>query len=140
MREFQGERIMMAKRFNDIFTPDVLKKLFPEDRADRFFDALFGDPAEGAYDISLEFREHSQDRLKFELHLTQRPGKCLYCNLTYGLPDVFARHPIINISELVQEINRMLDDCARCVDWQLGPTQEISSDHHIIPLVISLDR
>lgn len=131
---------MMAERFNDIFTTGVLKELFPEDRADRFFDALFGDPAEGAYNISLEFKGQGQDRLEFELRLTQRPGKCLNCNLTYGLPSVFARHPIINISGLVQEINRLLGGRARCVDWQLGLTQEVSSDHHIIPLVISLAK
>jgi hypothetical protein len=131
---------MTTESLNNIFTPIVLKKLFPEDRTDSFFDALFGDPAEGAFNISLEFKEHGHDRLKFELHLTQRPGKCLNCNLTYGLPSVFARHPIINISGLVQEINRLLGDRARCVDWQLGLTQEVSSDHHIIPLVISLAR
>ena len=131
---------MTTERFNNIFTPNVLKKLFPEDRADRFFDALFGDPAEGAFNISLEFKEHGQDRLEFELHLTQRPGKCLTCSLTYGLPNVFARHPIINISELVQEINGLLGGRARCVDWQLGLTQEVSGEHHIIPLVISLAK
>ena len=131
---------MMAERFNDIFTTDVLKELFPEDRADRFFDALFGDPAEGAYNISLEFKGQGQDRLEFELRLTQRPGKCLNCNLTYGLPNVFASHPIINISGLVLEINRLLDGRAKCVDWQLGLTKEISGDHHSIPLFISLAR
>ena len=131
---------MTAERFNDIFTTDVLKELFPEDRADRFFDALFGDPAEGAYNISLEFKRQEQDRLEFELRLTQRPGKCLNCNLTYGLPNVFASHPIINISGLVLEINRLLDGRAKCVDWQLGLTKEVSGDRHSIPLVISLTR
>ena len=131
---------MMAERFNDIFTTGVLKELFPEDRADRFFDALFGDPAEGAYNISLEFKGQGQDRLEFELRLTQRPGKCLNCNLTYGLPNVFASHPIINISGLVLEINRLLDGRAKCVDWQLGLTKEVSGDRHSIPLFISLAR
>ena len=60
--------------FNDIFTPGVLKKLFPEDRSDQFFDALYGDAAEGAYDIRLEFKTHRENRLEFELCLTQRPG------------------------------------------------------------------
>ena len=130
---------MATKRFDGIFTPDVLKKLFPEDRSDLFFDALFGSAAEGAYDISLKFREHNQKRLEFELHLTQRPGKCLYCNLTYGLPAVFSRHPIINIKKLVQDIDRLLNGQARCIEWQLGITREVSSELHVIPLIISLD-
>ncbi|MBU4504034.1 MAG: pancreas/duodenum homeobox protein 1, partial [Proteobacteria bacterium] len=70
----------------DIFTYDVLKKLFPEERADMFFDALLGDVNEGAYDISLAFNGHNDGELQFELQLRPRPGRCLACNLTYGLP------------------------------------------------------
>ena len=64
---------MMIKRFNDNFTPDVLKKLFPEDRANRFFDALFGDPAEGAYDINLEFKNTVKIGLSLRYTLSSDP-------------------------------------------------------------------
>ena len=132
--------MMGAKGFNDIFTPGVLKKLFPEDRSDRFFDALYGDAAEGAYDIRLEFKNHRENRLEFELCLTQRPGQCINCSLTYGLPEVFSRHPVININGLVQEVEVLLDGRARSIDWQLGATREISDDIHVVPLVVILDN
>jgi hypothetical protein len=127
-----------TESFHDVFTQDILKKLFPEDRSDQFFDALYGDTAEGAYDISLEFKEHSQDRLVFEFHLKQRPNKCLGCNLTYGLPRIFFHHPIININGLVQEIDQLMDQRARCTYWQLGMTQVVSSELHVIPLILFL--
>ena len=130
---------MATESFRDMFTRDVLRKLFPGDLADRFFDALYGDTTEGAYDISLEFKGHSQNKLQFEFHLKQRPEKCLGCNLTYGLPQIFSRHPIININGLVQEIDDLLNGRARCTDWQLGMTQVVSSELHVIPLILFLD-
>jgi len=131
---------MASKDFNDIFTAEVLNQLFPAGRADSFFDALYGDAGEGAYDISLNFKTHRENRLEFELHLTQRPGKCITCSLTYGLPEVFKRHPIININGLVQDIGQLLDGRAKCIDWQIGFTREITNDLHIIPLSIQLDQ
>jgi hypothetical protein len=116
----------------------TLQKIFPADRADHFFEALLGAASEGAYDINLKFIEESDHRLDFEFHLQQRPGKCLACNLTYGLPQVFARHPVIDIKGLVQEIDKNLNGTARCADWKLGATREISRELHIIPLTISL--
>ncbi len=130
---------MATESFDGIFTQDVFKKLFPEDRADRFFDALFGDAEEGAYDISLEFKGQSQNKLEFEFHLKQRPGKCLACNLTYGLPQVFSRHPILNVNGLVQEIDKLLNGRAKCTDWKLSSTREISRKLHVIPLIVSLE-
>ena len=129
---------MTTELFDDVFSPDVLNKLFPEDRSDQFFDALYGDSSDGAYDIQLKFEAHDRDRLVFELNLNQRPEKCLTCSLTYGLPAVFARHPIIDISGLVQEIDKLLDGRAKCGDWQLGATREVSGTHHVIPLTVSL--
>ena len=126
------------KDFDKLFAPDILKQLFPEDRSDQFFDALYGDVEEGAYDISLQFIGSRENRLEFMLRLTQRPGKCITCSLTYGLPEVFTRHPIINIKGLVQNIGALLDGRGRVEDWQLGPTQEISNDVHTIPLDIFL--
>lgn len=135
----QVDTHMTAENFNEIFAPEVLKKLFPETRSDDFFDALYGDPSEGAYDISLEFKGTNQNKLHFELQLKQRPGKCLACNLTYGLPDVFGRHPIINVKGLVQKIERRLNGSGKCMDWQLGRTREISREMHVVPLEITLE-
>ena len=131
---------MTEAPFENIFTRDVLENLFPKDRADRFFNALYGDATEGTYDIDLEFKEHSQNKLLFELHLKQRHGKCLRCNLTYGLPEVFTRHPIIDIKGLVQEIGNLLNSRAGSIDWQLGSTREVSGELHVIPLIISLEN
>ena len=35
----------------DVFTPECLNDLFPIQRTNDFFDALFGDAEEGAYDV-----------------------------------------------------------------------------------------
>jgi hypothetical protein len=126
---------------HEIFTDDALQKLFPAGRADDFFDALFGDAAEGAYDITLKFGGYrSEDKeLNFALHLIQRPGKCLACNLTYGLPEVFSRHPVINIKGLVADINKLVDGRLNCKQWSLTNTKSVSSALHIIPLVIQVE-
>jgi hypothetical protein len=131
---------MATNNYSEIFTPDVLEQIFPENRSDNFFDALYGDPAEGSYDICLEFKGQSQDRLHFEFHLKERPGKCLACNVTYGLPQVFSRHPIINVKGVVQEIDNLLDGHAKCGEWQLGRTREVSRKLHIVPLTINLEE
>ena len=132
--------MMETKGFDKLFATDVLKQLFPKDRSDQFFDALYGDVEEGAYDIGLEFIGSRGNRLEFMLRLTQRPGKCITCSLTYGLPEVFTRHPIINIKGLVQNIGALLDGRGRRVDWQLGPTQEVSDVVHVIPFIIILSE
>ncbi len=133
---------MSADQFTNIFSTDTCTALFPIDRADQFFDALFGDASEGAYDINLSFVGHDagEDLLRFHLNLNQRPGKCLACNLTYGLPEVFSRHPILNIAGLVKDVESKLEGQATCGDWKLGATQTISSDLHAIPLSIKLQR
>lgn len=118
----------------------AIDNLFPSDRADQFFEALFGDASEGSYDISLEFQGQGENSLFFEFHLKQRPGKCLSCNLTYGLPEVFSRHPVINIKGIVSAINQSLNVNVRCSRWELGSTRNISRELHIIPLTIYLDK
>lgn len=120
------------------FSQDTLDRIFPPDRADRFFEALFGDAEEGAYDISLVCTGKANDQIRFEFHLKQRPGKCLACNLTYGLPDVFKRHRVINVAEVVKQIDLNMPNGEKCGDWQLGRTQEISRELHVIPLTIKL--
>ena len=128
----------MTAAMNEIFTPETMERLFPKERSNEFFDALFGDAEEGAYDIQLAYHSAAEDELRFEFQLTQRPEKCLACNLTYGLPQVFARHPIINVDAVVQNIQKEIDSQARCAGWRLGSTREVSRELHVIPLVISL--
>jgi hypothetical protein len=129
---------MTPDTLNDVFTDATLKKLFPMKNADRFFDALYGDVTEGAYDIALTFDSLKNDILKFHFNLRRRPNKCLACNLTYGLPHVFSRHPVINAQGLVDEIEKLLDGKAVIKNWDLGDTKEISGDLHIIPLLIQV--
>ncbi len=126
--------------FEQLFTQRALRELFPHDRADLFFEGLYGDPSEGAYDINLVFKGQDRDTLQFEFQLEQRSGKCLACNLTYGLPEVFSRHPIINIKGLIRNIDQMLGGQWRCIDWQLGLTREVSRELHILPLLITIAR
>jgi len=122
----------------DLFSTEALRTLFPAERADQFFEALFGDAEEGAYDISLAFAGQSGNTLNFTLELHERPGRCLACNLTYGLPEVFGRHPVINIKGLVEEINTLLAGKATCTGWKLGATHSVSKKLHTIPLTVSI--
>jgi len=128
--------------YSRIFSPEVLSRLFPSDRTDRFFKALLGDATEGAYDIRLAFKRHDsrKQKLHFELQLKERPGKCLACNVTYGLPQVFSRHPVIDLKGVVCEIETLLDGSAKCVDWTLHGTQPVSRDLHVIPFTLTLGR
>lgn len=119
-----------------VFDSETLQSLFPESRADAFFEALFGDAAEGAYDISLAYLGGQNGSLDFEFRLKQRPGHCLKCSLTYGLPQVFSRHPVIGVQ-------RLAADAAKLAGWNgevpgviLGQTRTVSEDLHAIPLTI----
>lgn len=113
-----------------------LESIFPAERTDAFFDALFGGAEEGAYDIRLVCRSLDADRavLAFELH--QRPGKCLACNLTYGLPQVFQRHPVLNVAGVAKAVATHLG-WPESAPWKLGATEEISRKLHVIPFVVS---
>ena len=126
--------------YSTLFSQDKLDSLFPLERSNQFFEALFGDSDEGAYDIRLAFKENQAGTLLFELELRQRPGKCLACNLTYGLPNVFARHPIIDIKGIVAQLDQLMGDQAQCKQWQLGRVREVSRQLHVIPLMIDLDQ
>ena len=130
---------MGTEPFETLFTPDRLAGLFPADRADRFFEALFGDAREGAYDIRLEFDGVEGNQLRFLFHLSERPGKCLSCSLTYGLPHVFSRHPVIGVADLVSGIDALLDGTHRCGTWEMGRTQEIDRRNHVVSLSIKVD-
>ena len=119
---------------------EKLLKIFPPERSNDFFDALFGDASEGSYDIELGFRDATNKELILEFILKERPGCCLTCNLTYGLPQVFSRHPVINIQGVVEQVDELLGDELQCGDWRLLQTEQRSSSEHVIPLSIELNR
>ena len=113
-----------------------LDKIFPPSRADEFFDALFGGAEDGAYDIGLVCRGVEAQKAKLAFELRQRPGKCLACNLTYGLPQVFQRHPILNVAGVARDVAAQLGWPAESTKWKLGHTEEVNRELHVIPLVV----
>ena len=129
---------MDSEQIKTLFSQENLDAIFPAERSNQFFDALLGDAEEGAYDIRLAFKGVQGDQLQFDLELHQRPGKCLACNLTYGLPTVFERHPIINVKGVVEKIVRLLDGETQCSGWKLGRAKEVSHQLHVIPLFVDL--
>jgi hypothetical protein len=128
---------MTNDRFKDIFTEETMARLLPEGRSDDFFEALYGDSEEGAYDIKLAYVTSNDSKMEFELQLYQRPGKCLACNLTYGLPEVFSRHPLININGIVKEIEKLAGGIT-VSRWKIGHTRERTRELHTVPLILSL--
>lgn len=131
---------MDSHQIQSVFTPERLARMFPAQRGTDFFEALYGDADETAFDIKLDFEGGAANQLHFRFQLVQRPGKCLACNLTYGLPKVFIRHPVINMSGLVAEIAAALDLPASRLQWSLGQTEPRRPDLHIIPLSITILR
>ena len=122
-----------------LFSRQALEDIFPPERADQFFEALFGDSSEGSFDIGLSFVARKGEVLELEFQLRERPGKCLACNLTYGLPQVFSRHPVIDVPGVVQQVTSRVNG-SRVRTWELGRTKEVSKDLHVIPLTITLDQ
>ncbi len=121
-----------------LFSAETCSQLLPAATADQFFEALFGDAAEGSYDLELSYRGRDSGSLYFDIMLHERPGHCLACNLTYGLPQVFSRHPVININGIVEKINEMIGDLGETGGWKLGATRQQSQSLHVIPLVIEV--
>jgi hypothetical protein len=130
---------MDTKKIDALFTPEILQQLFPKERANVFFDALFGDASEGAYDIELAYNGTDGKRIVLDLCLHERPGRCLVCSLTHGLPQVFSRHPVINVSGIVESVDGLLAGQARCGKWSLGGTEQRQKSMHVIPLTIHLE-
>ncbi len=124
--------------FSGLFSTDTCSQLLPAGTADQFFEALFGDAAEGSYDLELRYRGSDAGSLYFDILLHERAGHCLACNLTYGLPQVFSRHPVININGIAAKINEIIGDRGATGGWKLGATREQSRSLHVIPLVIDL--
>lgn len=115
----------------------ILDEIFPPERADAFFDAIYGGSEDGAYDISLvcESVEENQAKLRFELK--RREGHCLKCSLTYGLPSVFQRHPVIDINSVADAVGHVLGWSN--FHWDLGKVVEASDDLHYIPFLFFKD-
>jgi hypothetical protein len=126
----------------ELFTDEFLKELFPRGRDDQFFDALYGGAEEGAFDIALAFVsfEPEKGRLILEYRLTERPGKCMACSLTYGLPQVMERHPVIDVQGTVAKIGQRLVDGWAVSGWTLGRTTPYAPKVNVIPLIIQLNR
>ena len=121
---------------DQVLTQDYLDTLLPGEISDRFFEALYGDASEGAYDIKLEFIAANDKRIVLAFNLLiQKPGKCLVCSLTYGLPNVFTRHPLININGMVR---KMEEQGFKVKSWRLGDTEEQNSSFHTISFHLDL--
>lgn len=130
---------MDVKKAEEIFTPVELKNIFPPQRSDDFFDAFYGGSEDSHFDIRFDFAGTRDNKLIFSFELIQRPGKCLACNMTYGLPHVFARHPIINVKGLAGDIASRMGADPSTLKWTLGETLTKSSELHEIPLIISVE-
>lgn len=114
------------------FDREQLDKMFPASKTDDFFEAIYGGAEDGAYDIVLTSHEITDDKADMAFELRRRKGQCLKCSLTYGLPEVFKRHPLLNIEGLAKEIGKTLG-WEKTPAWTLYPVEEISEDLHIIP-------
>ncbi len=128
---------MDEARVRELMTPQFLESVFPAQRSRDFFEAFYGDSEDSHFDIQLGFEEFRNSELRLSFELIQRPGKCLACNMTYGLPHVLERHPIINVKGIVQDIASALDTNSSRVKWTMGSTLTRSSELHTIPLIIS---
>lgn len=124
--------------YKELFSDRTCVQLMPASTADEFFEALFGDASEGSYDLKLTYLGSDAQAIRFAILLEQRPGRCLACNLTYGLPQVFSRHPVININGIVAKIDAIIGDRGNTGEWRLGPTSERSRSLHAIELSIDL--
>lgn len=128
----------------ETFTVERLSELFPPERTDAFFEALFGGAEDGAYDIRLVFshgeaggESGGERRLVFLFELHQRGHMCLACNLTHGLPQVFARHPVIDVRGLAAKLAALAGWPEGSYRWELERTEEVSEALHVVPLVLS---
>jgi hypothetical protein len=126
----------------DLITDDFLREIFPPGKANSFFEALYGGAEEGAFDIHLISQGFDEGRsmLLLGFRLTERPGKCMACSLTYGLPPVFKRHPVIDVRGIVEKIAGSLSPHWNVMQWDIGATQTIESNVNIIPLGLSLEQ
>ena len=126
------------KDFTQKFSQKTLDQIFPPEKTDAFFEAMLGDASEGAYDIRLIYQGIQRNTLQFAFELTQRPNKCLACSVTYGLPQVFKRHRIIDTENIVKQIEAIIGN-DRMLSWELQPTLPIDQHVHLVPLHITIN-
>ena len=62
---------------NQVFTQEYLDTLLPAETSDHFFEALYGDTKDGAYDIRLEFISANEKRIVLAYNLTQQLANML---------------------------------------------------------------
>lgn len=117
-------------------TRETLDSIFPPERADAFFDAIYGEAEEGAYDIRLVCKNVDGKQANLAFQLIRRHGKCLKCSLTYGLPEVFKRHPVIDINGTSAKIASALGWDGK-PEWSLGETIPINDDLQMIPYTVT---
>ncbi len=60
----------------------------------------------------------------------------MVCSLTYGLPNVFSRHPLININNMIKKIE---EKGVKVEKWYLGDTKELNTSLHTIPFYLDLE-
>ncbi|HFC98410.1 MAG TPA: pancreas/duodenum homeobox protein 1 [Thermosulfurimonas dismutans] len=122
-----------------MFSEEQIKTLLPREKIEAFFEAFyFGE--EPAYDLELGLGHFDPEQrlVRLELRLKARPGRCLACNLTWGLPEVFKRHPALDLQGVVGRLEGLLPDGWKVRDWTLGTTEEIDEELHVIPLIVRL--
>ncbi len=115
---------------------EILDGIFPASRTDDFFDALYGDAEDGAYDIRLVCENADANTASMAFELKRRPNQCLKCSLTYGLPQVFARHPVIDMEGTAQAVAKALGWEGHA-SWRLGATREMSDNLHTVPFTLT---
>ncbi len=118
-----------------VITQEFLDELFPHSRNDEFFEALFGDPDDGAYDIKLALKSEDENELLLDYQLHVREDQCLACNLTSGLPNVLKRHPIIAAEKTAQALADKMQ--WQSFSYEIGETNQLSDELHTIPLTIT---
>lgn len=126
----------------NVVTEVFLNNLFPAGRDNEFFEALYGGAETGAFDISLHSNGFNEAKklLNLEFRLSERSGMCMACNLTYGLPEVFKRHPVINASGIASEVEKALSPEWKVANWTLGSTITTSNKVSSIPFLIQLEK
>lgn len=112
-----------------------LDEIFPPERTDLFFDALYGGAEEGAYDIRLVCRDVEENEANLAFQLVRREGHCLKCSITYGLPEVFLRHPVIDLWGVAAAVAARLG-WSGDISWSLGKVMDINEDLQMIPFRI----
>ena len=118
-------------------TQEQLDALFPPERSDAFFEGIYGDAEEGAYTIRLRMDSEGENSMVLSFVLHRRPGKCLVCQLTHGLPYVFRRHPVIDAAGVAKAIASLAGWAPDTVQWEIGETIQKSKDEHLIPLLLT---